>query len=486
MALGLRWRSAKCTRLARARNSPRALKQALKSEPQSPLLHRALARLKLRFNPFASADYQHWQYRFLRSRLKLYFRVVIAGILAFTVLETCQYLANPQLYDQNHSASYAMFLAMSLTSLTTTFIFLFLYHSQFGRQYPALIFLGLSWSSAVISQIFASFNSVTGSGILSWTLLFTGQAGLIPVRWTLHLASQAIVLAYYLVIHSVFHTWATDSILYEPSPVWLWIFWLCLICDVGVYLYERLQQAEFASRRELNLFPPGLSDELRRPVISTSIVLQRLLQQRVHSHIHSRDMPVEQLLQSSDRQLAGMNSLLEADQSPAQELILHLQSFQLRELVDFVLDELQPVLDRHGVEPINQVSPALPPVKADLIQIWRVLNHFISHAVKQNPPGIQLQLSAEPVQAADPARQQSPWMLCCIVQDDGGGIPEQQDDRPFELHSRDGHTPDWRIEFSRCRQIVEAHGGQMGAVSQPGAGIAFWFTLPIAASEQKA
>ena len=29
------------------------------------------------------------------------------------------------------------------------------------------------------------------------------------------------------------------------------------------------------------------------------------------------------------------------------------------------------------------------------------------------------------------------------------------------------------------RGLIEQHGGAMGAVSTPGAGSAFWFTLPI-------
>jgi two-component system sensor histidine kinase/response regulator len=30
-----------------------------------------------------------------------------------------------------------------------------------------------------------------------------------------------------------------------------------------------------------------------------------------------------------------------------------------------------------------------------------------------------------------------------------------------------------------CRQIIEAHGGEIGVLSQPNLGANFWFTLPI-------
>jgi signal transduction histidine kinase len=32
------------------------------------------------------------------------------------------------------------------------------------------------------------------------------------------------------------------------------------------------------------------------------------------------------------------------------------------------------------------------------------------------------------------------------------------------------------------REIVEAHGGRVGFVSEPGAGSRFWFELPVAES----
>jgi len=31
-----------------------------------------------------------------------------------------------------------------------------------------------------------------------------------------------------------------------------------------------------------------------------------------------------------------------------------------------------------------------------------------------------------------------------------------------------------------CRQIIEAHGGEIGVISTNGAGATFWLTLPIA------
>jgi signal transduction histidine kinase len=66
--------------------------------------------------------------------------------------------------------------------------------------------------------------------------------------------------------------------------------------------------------------------------------------------------------------------------------------------------------------------------------------------------------------------------------DDGVGMTQQQSDHLFNLYSR---GRDQRRSLSlglglyMCRQIITAHGGEIGVISSPGQGATFWFTLPI-------
>ncbi|BAZ36661.1 multi-sensor signal transduction histidine kinase (plasmid) [Calothrix sp. NIES-4101] len=64
----------------------------------------------------------------------------------------------------------------------------------------------------------------------------------------------------------------------------------------------------------------------------------------------------------------------------------------------------------------------------------------------------------------------------------GVGMKEEQCLEIFERYSRGDRSRSTGIGLGLylCRQIITAHGGQIGVHSSPGKGATFWFTLPIA------
>jgi signal transduction histidine kinase len=120
---------------------------------------------------------------------------------------------------------------------------------------------------------------------------------------------------------------------------------------------------------------------------------------------------------------------------------------------------------------VNLLSSDLPKVNADSTQIGRLFENLIVNAIRHNLPGLKLTISAS----------QEGEMLRCTIQDNGLGIEEC--DRLFELYIKGNHakySAGIGLGLYLCRQIVIAHGGQIGAISQPNQGSTFWFTLPIA------
>ena len=63
-------------------------------------------------------------------------------------------------------------------------------------------------------------------------------------------------------------------------------------------------------------------------------------------------------------------------------------------------------------------------------------------------------------------------------------MSKRECDRLFDLYVRDPQAPcstSIGLKLYLCRQIIRAHGGEIGVVSKQQNGLTFWFTLPIAA-----
>ncbi|NKB17997.1 MAG: HAMP domain-containing histidine kinase [Pseudanabaena sp. CRU_2_10] len=267
---------------------------------------------------------------------------------------------------------------------------------------------------------------------------------------------------------------------------------------------NRQLQAEIRERQKaqeaVQVFLHAVSHDLRTPIMGMLLVLKNLLQRAVKHSVHSVhhrakhdkscrlnltnrpnnnpdnatvEVPcsvLERMIQSSDRQLEMLNLLLDSHMAEAQGGNLKPQSLSLYDLLTSTISDLESIFQRNQATVINLLSPELPKVNADPIQIRRLFENLIVNAIKHNLPGLQLTISAS----------LEGKMLRCALQDNGLGIEEC--DRLFELYIKGGHakySTGIGLGLYLCRQIVTAHGGQIGAISQPNQGATFWFTLPV-------
>lgn len=113
----------------------------------------------------------------------------------------------------------------------------------------------------------------------------------------------------------------------------------------------------------------------------------------------------------------------------------------------------------------------LPTVRGNQIQLVRLFENLFSNAIKyrslQNPI-IQVTFS------------KSHDHLMISIKDNGVGFEQIHAERIFKfmkrLHGND-HIPGTGIGLASCKKIVEFHGGEIGAISEPGKGSTFFFTL---------
>ncbi|AFY69132.1 multi-sensor signal transduction histidine kinase [Thalassoporum mexicanum PCC 7367] len=184
---------------------------------------------------------------------------------------------------------------------------------------------------------------------------------------------------------------------------------------------------------------------------------------------------LDRMVQSSDRQLEMLNLLLDAHALEAGNVALKSGKVGIACLVKAVLADLEPLLSKNQAKLNNLISDDLPSVAADMGQIVRVYENLITNSLKHNPPGMELTLDAQPIETEQGA------MLRCEIKDNGLGMADCG--KLFQRYAktdRSKYSTNISLSLYLCRQIISAHGGQIGVANEAGQGTTFWFTLAIA------
>ena len=734
---------------------------------------------------FANAEKYKLQRRhFLWQRLRLWFWLTLVCVFSFLIRDIYNFFSPLSELANVPSSLMRYSLLLNIAMLLSIIISLLIHRTKFGRRHPGVLFLGLSCSISLGQQIFSTLKGFAVPDIFLWSLLFLGQATFMPVRWTLHLLSQVVLLIYYFGVNTALGLKLPPPSSQEPIynvTFLLYIFWFCVICDLSVYLYDRLQASEFSAQEQLEatyaklqiaeskyrsifenaaegiyqstpngryitanpaiakilgfstpaevtsyftdighqlyinphrraefvrlieefgsvsefesqiyrsdgsivwvaekayavrdrqsgdilyyegmieditqrkraeealqeqftflqvlidtipapvfyqnakglyvgcnqafetslglsktqiigktvyqiapqdlaeqyhqadvalfekrgvqtyegsvlyadgkkhdvifykatfakadgtvsglvgvildiserkrteealrVFFHAVSHDLRNPVLGTLMVLRNLMEikgvgsrewgvgeiqeggnkgdkaETENILVPSTSPPspssptpysllptpsfsipvprsiLERMIQSSERQLNLINSLMEAHVSEVQGIALQLEPVQLYAIVEDALADLKPTLRENQATLINLVKPDLPQVNGDSIQLWRVFSNLIANAVKHNPPGLNITINAT---------VEDNNKIYCTVIDNGVGMTKQQCASLFDLYFRGGNVRNslsLGLGLYLCKQIIKAHGGEIGVKSSPNLGSTFWFTL---------
>ncbi|HEY9724400.1 MAG TPA: HAMP domain-containing sensor histidine kinase [Oscillatoriaceae cyanobacterium] len=165
-----------------------------------------------------------------------------------------------------------------------------------------------------------------------------------------------------------------------------------------------------------------------------------------------------------------INDLLDFARLQHGQLELERHPVAPSQLLSAVATTFEPIAAKRKIALELRLPAALPYVLADPNRVKQILNNLISNALKFTPEGGTIVLSAE---LLDDAVQ-------LHVRDNGIGIPEEALPRIFDGFYQVKPGPGGSgLGLMIARQLVEAHGGIIRVLSEPGEGSCFSFTLPL-------
>jgi len=222
------------------------------------------------------------------------------------------------------------------------------------------------------------------------------------------------------------------------------------------------------SNKELEQFAYVSSHDLKEPLRMITSFLQ-LLQKRYSADLDddANDF-INFAVEGAKRLDIMINDLLEYSRIGSKER--EFEYLQSENILETVLTNLKTSIEDNNVIIIHD---QLPLIYSNNQQMVQLLQNLISNAIKyRSKEDPKIHISADLLDDE----------YVFSVKDNGIGIDQKHLEKIFtifqRLHSRDEYEGTG-IGLAISQKIVQQHGGQIWAESEPGKGTTFYFTIPI-------
>jgi signal transduction histidine kinase/HAMP domain-containing protein len=221
-----------------------------------------------------------------------------------------------------------------------------------------------------------------------------------------------------------------------------------------------------------------VSHELKTPLTSVRMALYLLVEKTVGPLNEKQHDLVATAREDADRLLRTLNDLLDLarlEQGPA---LLELQPVSPAKLIENAVHGVREPAHHANITVETEMAPNLPEIRVDQQRIAYVFANLLTNAIKYSPGGSTVKLKAELGQTRSGLKS-----VRFSVRDEGPGITPEHQEHIFERFYRVPGTnkSGAGLGLSIAREIVVAHGGEIGVLNPEGGGSEFMFVMPAEA-----
>jgi len=241
---------------------------------------------------------------------------------------------------------------------------------------------------------------------------------------------------------------------------------------IGVCISTMEVEEKNVNDKQKEDFLATLVHDLKTPLIGADRTLELLMDGTIGDMDKSQSEVLTMLRRSNQGILRMVQNLIEVNRYDFSKPDLALESAYVFDIASDCIEELSVLANQRNIDlsielPRNQGS-----VTADVFAMRRVFLNLIDNAIKFTPQGGSIKIWGE----------ETPNIVSVFVKDSGIGISEDELPFMFERFWRSqkgkGQAVGTGLGLYLCKQIMDAHEGEINAISREGGGTTMSISLP--------
>jgi signal transduction histidine kinase len=179
-----------------------------------------------------------------------------------------------------------------------------------------------------------------------------------------------------------------------------------------------------------------------------------------------------EVLDSAQQAISLINDLLDLSRLDEDRLRPVIREVEPGSVARRAAHRVTPAADSRGVKVELDPQEHLPSCQTDANRVEQILVNLLGNAIQHTPEGSRVRLA---VRASD-------GKVIFEVEDEGGGVPETELERIFDIYAskKEGDARGVGLGLPLSRRLARLLGGELRAVMREGKGGCFILELPAA------